>query len=115
MSIFKKNIQDALNEVKETQSSVPGFYSDEFLTWLADNFIVYEAFEDSSAKVINVGYHHYSARTIIEVIRHQFAIREISGNYKINNNNIPDLARLFMKLHPVYDGFFEVREGKKRK
>jgi hypothetical protein len=55
---------------------------------------------------------HYSMRTIIEVIRHDTAIGELRGEFKVNNNAAPDCARLFALLHPQHAGLFEFREHK---
>lgn len=51
-------------------------------------------------------------RTIFEVIRHDTAIGELRGEFKINNNAAPDCARLFALLHPQHSCLFEFREHK---
>ena len=85
-------------------------FSDNFFDWLKDNYAVYDYFERSALQVIEKGFKHYSARTIVEVMRHRTNIREIGdGTWKLNNNRTPEIARLFMLLHPEHRGFFEFR------
>jgi hypothetical protein len=77
--------------------------------WFVENWHVVEAFEEVALKLISMGRDHYSARTIVEVLVHQSAVKEISGTYKIGNDNAPDLARVFVVLHPEYVDFWEYR------
>jgi hypothetical protein len=77
--------------------------------WFVTNWHVVEAFEKVAIKLIDNGRTHYSARTIVEVLVHQSAVREISGDYKIGNDNAPDLARVFVVLHPESVDFWEYR------
>ncbi|MEO6147336.1 MAG: hypothetical protein ABIT70_09860 [Sulfuriferula sp.] len=81
----------------------------DFLDWMADNGHVYDAFSEAADKVWAAGWRHYSARTIMEVIRHRSNVREIHGEYKINNNQIPDMARLYTLLNPERAGLFTLR------
>lgn len=88
----------------------PTYFSDGFYLWLIDNYAVFEYFERSAIQVSDKGFKHYSARTIVEVMRHRTNIREIGdGTWKLNNNRTPEMAKLFMLLHPEYRGFFEFR------
>lgn len=77
--------------------------------WFLENWHVVEAFESVALKLISVGREHYSARTIVESLVHQSAIREINGVFKIGNDNAPDLARVFVVLHPEQVDFWEYR------
>jgi hypothetical protein len=63
-------------------------------------------------KIINKGFKHYSARTIIHVLRHHSAITEANGEWKINNNYSPYLARLFALEYPQHATLFEYRKIK---
>lgn len=77
--------------------------------WFVDNWHVVTAFEDVALRLIGLGRDHYSARTIVEVLVHQSAVREIAGTFKIGNDNAPDLARVFVVLHPEHVDFWEYR------
>jgi hypothetical protein len=77
--------------------------------WFIDNWHVVEAFERIALKLISMNREHYSARTIVEVLVHQSAVKEINGVYKIGNDNAPDLARVFVVLHPEHVDFWEYR------
>jgi len=81
----------------------------DFFDWLEDNHHIWEAFEKQALLVSQKGFKHYSARTIVEFMRHHTAISENGDLWKINDHATPHLARLFMKVHPQYQGFFEVR------
>lgn len=84
----------------------------DFYCWLDSDFHVFEYFEQCALKVWASGFKHYSARTIVEVMRHRSNVREIIGEYKLNDHRTPDMARLYMLLHPEQDGLFEFRERK---
>lgn len=84
-------------------------FSDDFVDWLPDNLHIYRAFVIEAAKIHSRGFKHYSARTIIHVLRHHSAITEVNGEWKINNNYSPYLARLFDLDHPEMAGMFEYR------
>jgi hypothetical protein len=77
--------------------------------WFIENWHVVEAFEAVALKLISMNRDHYSARTIVEVLVHQSAVKEINGTYKIGNDNAPDLARVFVVLHPEHVDFWEYR------
>lgn len=88
----------------------PSYFSEDFYPWLVENYAVFEYFERSAIQVSEKGFKHYSARTIVEVMRHRTNIREIGdGTWKLNNNRTPEMAKLFMLLHPEHWGFFEFR------
>lgn len=88
-------------------------FTADFLAYLPDNLHVYEAFEREALNVARRGFKHYSARTIIHVLRHHSALAEEGGDgWKLNNNVSPYLARLFALLNPTYKDLFEYREAK---
>jgi hypothetical protein len=89
----------------------PHRFRPDFKAYLIDNWNVYAEFE---RRALHVSQHraHYAARTIIEVIRHESAVGELFGEYKINNNQIPDLARLFALMNQHHSTLFEFREHK---
>lgn len=49
----------------------------------------------------------YAARTVCEFLRHYRAL-EGGPDYKLNNNDIPKLARAYMNARNCW-GFFEIR------
>ena len=89
----------------------PHEFRPDFRAYLLDNWHVYLEFERRALQVAGRR-DHYSARTIAEVIRHDTAIGELRGEWKLNNNAIPDMARLFAAMNPAYSGLFEFREHK---
>ena len=89
-------------------------FSDEFLKWLPENEHVWNAFALEAMKVERAGFKHYSARTIIHVLRHHSAIAENGSQWKINNNYSPYLARLFDIVYPHKAGLFEYRAVKRK-
>lgn len=99
------NIQAALDTVERNQA----VFRDDFNEWLEKNWHVYTAFSEAADKVARAGWKHYSARTIMEVLRHRSNVREIDGEYKISNNIIPDCARLYMMLNPARSGLFTLK------
>lgn len=80
-----------------------------FHAWLRDNRHVWTAFEREANRAWARGRRHYSARTIIEYLRHETALADAGGDFKINGNNVPDLARLYRLVHPERAGLFETR------
>lgn len=91
----------------------PEAFRSDFKDWLQKNYHVWEMFEHEANAAWDRGRRHYSARTIGEYIRHQTMLAEVENEYgfKINNNLFPDLARLYMMMHPDREGFFERRIG----
>jgi hypothetical protein len=86
-------------------------FSGEFLAYLPDNLHVYHAFEREALRVVRKGFKHYSARTIIEVLRHNSALTEVGGKWKLNDHHTPSLARLFALLNPEQSDLFDFRES----
>lgn len=84
-------------------------FSADFAVWLTDNPHIWEAFERNANLMWAKGRRHYSAYTIVEYIRHETALAETSGEWKINNNRRPDLARLYLLAYPAREGFFDLR------
>lgn len=83
----------------------------DFLAWLSANWTVWRAFAREADRIWQRGRRRYSARTIGEVLRHESALREAPNEHgwKLNDHFWPDLARLYMLLHPDREGFFERR------
>lgn len=87
-------------------------FTTEFLAWLPENLHVFAAFEAEALAIARRGIRHYSARTIIEVLRHHSALHQAGGAWKLCDRKTPYLARLFALLHPQHAGLFEFREAK---
>src|SRR5690554_4278984 len=87
----------------------PGLFRDGFDVWLRENWIVWLAFEREASRIWHRGRRHYSARTIIEFLRHETALADTGEDFKINGNNVPDLARLYQLRYPERAGLFETR------
>ena len=87
-------------------------FSADFLAWLPSNLHVYRAFEAEAFAVIRAGIKHYSARTIIHVLRHHSALAENGKGWKLNDHTSPYLGRLFSLLHPEHAGMWETRTCK---
>jgi hypothetical protein len=102
-----KMIEDIVFENKE-------LFSDEFLCWIPENHHIWMAFEQEAYRVINAGFKHYSARVIIEVLRHHSNLTEKSDSgWKINNNIIPYIGRLFALVNPQHAKLFSFRDAVK--
>lgn len=89
-------------------------FPDEFAQWIEENSEIWEAFVKEAIAVANKGFKHYSSKTIIHFLRHHSALSE-KGEWKIDNNTSPYLARLFDLRYPSYAGMFEYRQLKKGK
>lgn len=90
--------------------SKPDLFPSAFTNWLADNLHVWSAFQTEALKVVTRGYDHYSARTIIHVLRHHSAVQEKGGEgWKLNDHHSPYLARLFHLVYPQHGQLFELR------
>lgn len=87
-------------------------FTPEFLAYLPENLHVYDAFEREALRVVARGFKHYSARTIIEVLRHNSALAEHCGPWKLNDWHTPYLARVFALMRPPFAGLFEFRATK---
>jgi hypothetical protein len=81
----------------------------DFADWLAKNMGIWERFESQANTVWDRGRPHYSARTIIEWMRHETNAREVDSEFKINGNYVPDMARLYGVMYPDRVEFFETR------
>lgn len=103
-----------LDIVSSTAASVarsnPADYSVGFLEWINANQHVWAAFEREAMRIVRKGYKHYSARTVLEYLRHHSNVAEAQpSDWKINNNYTPDLARLWATMHPRHAGLFSYR------
>lgn len=89
----------------------PDSFRPGFDVWLNKNWPIFMAFEHHAIQVWHRGRRHYSARTIVEYIRHHTLLSEAEVEFKINDWWTPSLARLHLCLHPDHAGLFELRDG----
>lgn len=80
----------------------------DFFHWLETNFHVWAEFERRALKAAQHRT-HYSSYTLLEVMRHDTAIGELGGEYKLDNSYCADLCRLFALMNPQHAGLFEFR------
>jgi hypothetical protein len=81
----------------------------DFLPWLLENQIIYAEFERLACDMARVR-RHYGARSIVEKMRYDMMIRERGGEFKINGNFVPCMARLFALCNQSHASLFEFRE-----
>ena len=91
-------------------------FSDDFVEWLPKNGHIWHYFAIETFKIIDIGFKHYSARTILHFLRHHTAIEQRSmDGFKLNNNYSPYLARLWALSYPDRGYIFEYRKTPKAK
>lgn len=74
---------------------------------------VYAAFSAIARETRAAGFQHYSARTIIHVMRHHRAVSMgPGGEFKIDNRVSPYLARRLLREDRTFEGFFEFRKSR---
>ena len=73
---------------------------------------VYKGFIKLALQTKAKGFKHYSARTIVHVLRFHSDVSENGTEYKINDHVTPMFARQAMQDYPELDGFFELRRSK---
>jgi len=92
-----------------------GYFRPGFLPWLAQNEPIYRQFERQTLELIDAGWTHFSARTIVEEIRHYTRLREAGAcSFKVNGNWAPDLARAFVVRYPQHAHLWEYRRDDAR-
>lgn len=74
------------------------------------NFKAFEAFLAEAINVKRAGCEHYSARTIIHVLRHHSAVEDSCHLFKINDHLSKPFALVSMALIDELSGMFETRE-----
>lgn len=80
----------------------------EDLDYIETNMDFLERFIEESFKISRVR-DHYSAQTIIEIIRHHSAITDDSPDYKISHRARAIFSRLVMALFPELNGLFKTK------
>lgn len=105
---MKKTMEQIVMDAVVTH---PGMFRLNMEQWFShpSNWLVWGAFEYHANDAWNKGRRHYSARTIGEVIRHHTLLADSNADFKVTDWLWPDLARLYMIVHPERAGFFETR------
>ncbi|MEY2680653.1 MAG: hypothetical protein RL661_884 [Pseudomonadota bacterium] len=94
--------QERIQLLAKSHPDIPANFTD----WLAENFPIWERFEQEALTIARSGREHYSAYTIREYIRHETLLREKGTDFKLTNNVTPSLARLFALANPEFAGLF---------
>ena len=81
-----------------------------FEEYHARNPLVFKLFEKFAREIWMAGHSRYSAKAIIERVRWEVYVKTKEESFKINNNFTSRYARLLVKKHPEFEGFFEMRE-----
>ena len=89
----------------------PDMFRDDFRNWLVSNKPVWTEFAKRAKAVAKTGKEKFSARTIAESMRWDFEMGNSKIDYKVNNNFVPDMARLFTVLNPKYESLFSMRSS----
>lgn len=90
----------------------PWMFRPDFKEWLLENWHIWEGFKREADRIWRTGREHYAGRTIVEYLRHETALAQKSGEFKINDHYTPNLCRLWECYYPTRIGFFEKRERK---
>lgn len=78
-------------------------------TYVRENPAIWKSFVEYTLEAARSGRTRFSARTVIERVRWDSMLSENGGGqFKINNDIAPKLARKFMREYG-YDGFFVTR------
>lgn len=71
-------------------------YPEGWDNWIRENRHVYKAFRVKAIRLALLGHKRCSARYIAEYLRWETPITDTTKQFKIANNMVPGLARLFM-------------------
>lgn len=77
--------------------------------WLLKNKQVWVEFYHAAERIRQSGRQRYGAKAVTEWMRYETAIRDASIQFKINNNHVSGLARLYNQVSGV--DYFETREA----
>lgn len=88
----------------------PEKFRADFFDWFAKNHEIFTRFEIEANKLRAAGRSHYGHRTIWEFLRHETALRDSDGDFKMNDHYTKGCAQLYMLAHPDAGSFFRFRE-----
>ena len=80
-----------------------------FAQFHRENPHVYKLFCEYAQRVIAAGRARFSAYAIFNRLRWHYAFESTDRTFKLNNNLQPHYARLWIRDHPKYPGFFTLR------
>lgn len=81
-----------------------------FFEWLKKHETVWIEFERFALQAARSG-RSIGAKAVAERLRWEIMIEQVGGDdYKINNNWVAYLVRLFQLEHPEHENYFEVRK-----
>ena len=70
---------------------------------------VWRLFQQFAFEKIELGYKHYSSKSIFERIRWEHDTGPKTEKFAISNDYTPYYARKFHRKYPDYDGFFRTK------
>lgn len=94
----------------EIFSGYPRRVRERFERFNDSNPHVFQHFIELAQRMRGTGREHYSARTLVEVMRWDEDLRTTSSSFKINGDFVPLMARWLVHLEPAFQGFFELRQ-----
>lgn len=100
-----------LEKARRIIGLAPEQFRDGFLSWITENWSLYERFE-REARAVGEIREHYAAHTIIEYMRHETLLRDKDADFKVNEAWSSSMARLFAHLNPDRQRLFEFRVRK---
>ena len=77
-----------------------------------ENEPLYRAFLRLADRLVAAGREHYSSRSLLEILRWETAVGDLSAEYRINNNFSRPFALVAMADGHVPPEFFATRERK---
>lgn len=77
--------------------------------WLLKNKAVWRSFYEATERLRAAGRQHYGAKAIYEHLRYEAAVRDSEITFKLNNNHVSGLARLYNRVAGV--DYFQTREA----
>jgi hypothetical protein len=101
-----------MQEILATIRNRRELFSDEFVDWIHKNESVWNAFVYEATAIYRRGFKHYSARTILHVLRHHSAVHERGTQWKLSDHSSPYLARLFDLQYPQMSGMWSFKPCK---
>jgi hypothetical protein len=100
-----------MSAIVQMVSMHASLFSKGFPVWIEKNEHIWKGFEVQANRIHATGRKHYSAYTIVEWMRHNTALAEVDGRFKISNNIKPDLARLYALMYPERGEMFSFKQA----
>jgi len=92
----------------------PTQFREGFQPYFITNFHLWSGFVERALQMVRTGRAHYSAKTIIQVLRFHSDLYEADSEFKVNDKWAADFGRLFMLRYPLHKGFFATKESAHR-